>query len=209
MRGILLAFEGLDRTGKTTQIYKTKQFLESTLNRKAAIFKFPDRTTAIGKQINSFLQNQMECEKELIHLLFSINRWELNKEIRGKLYQGYDVLLDRYAYSGVAYSHAQGLEFDWCASPDKGLPKPDKVLYFRPSSIAEISNRSEFGSERYEREELQKKVAEVYEQKLIKDDWLIVNANKSVDEVSAEILAEMKTYIIGFEGGDIRNLDFK
>lgn len=209
MRGILLAFEGLDRTGKTTQVFKTKHFLESAFNRKVAVFKFPDRTTAIGKQINSFLQNQIEYEKELIHLLFSINRWELNKEIHGKLNEGYDVLLDRYAYSGVAYSHAQGLDFDWCISPDKGLAKPDKVLYFKPSDITDISKRAEYGSERYEREEFQRKVAGVYEQKLMKKDWLIVNANKTIDEVFGDIQAELRPIIQGFKGGDVQSLDFK
>ncbi len=89
-----------------------KVFLEKSLHRRAEVIKFPDRSTPIGQQINSFLQNEVDYEKELIHLLFSINRWELNKTIRQRLSEGVDVLLDRYAFSGIAYSHAHGLDFD-------------------------------------------------------------------------------------------------
>lgn len=36
---------------------------------------------------------------------------------------------DRYAYSGVAYSSAKGLDTQWCKSGDVGLPQPDLVVY--------------------------------------------------------------------------------
>ena len=35
-----------------------------------------DRTTSIGKSINSYLQGTTELEDHAIHLLFSANRWE-------------------------------------------------------------------------------------------------------------------------------------
>ena len=40
---------------------------------------------------------------------------------------GQHVLIDRYAYSGVAFSAAKaGMDLDWCRGPDRGLPKPGK-----------------------------------------------------------------------------------
>jgi len=39
------------------------------------------------------------------------------------------MVCDRYAYSGVAYSVAKGLDFDWCLGVDRGLVQPDLVLY--------------------------------------------------------------------------------
>lgn len=35
-----------------------------------------DRTTAIGKAIDEYLNNKVELEDHAIHLLFSANRWE-------------------------------------------------------------------------------------------------------------------------------------
>lgn len=37
----------------------------------------PDRTTAIGQQIDAYLNEQVELEDHSIHLLFAANRWEL------------------------------------------------------------------------------------------------------------------------------------
>ncbi len=36
-----------------------------------------DRSTPIGKLIDSYLQSQSEMDDRSIHLLFSANRWEL------------------------------------------------------------------------------------------------------------------------------------
>ena len=47
-----------------------------------------------------------------IHLLFSANRWEVAKSIREKLNAGITLVVDRYAYSGVAFTSAKaGMDF--------------------------------------------------------------------------------------------------
>ena len=69
--------------------------------------RFPDRTTNIGAIINSYLGCKKELEDHVVHLLFSANRWEMEKEIINTLMSGTSVLIDRYAYSGVAFSAAK------------------------------------------------------------------------------------------------------
>ena len=44
---------------------------------------------------------------------------------------GTHLVVDRYAYSGVAYSAAKGLNRDWCASVDEGLLAPDAVFFLK------------------------------------------------------------------------------
>jgi thymidylate kinase len=40
---------------------------------------------------------------------------------------GCHVIVDRYAFSGVAFSAAKdGLSLEWCKQPDSGLPRPGK-----------------------------------------------------------------------------------
>ncbi len=65
----------------------------------------------------------------MAHLLFAVNRWELKKEIEDRINTGQNVILDRYSYSGIAYSHAKGLDYNWCRNTEIGLPEPDTVFY--------------------------------------------------------------------------------
>uniref|UniRef100_A0A1B6LJ93 dTMP kinase n=1 Tax=Graphocephala atropunctata TaxID=36148 RepID=A0A1B6LJ93_9HEMI len=103
LRGALIVIEGCDRSGKTTQCKKIVASLKST-SIPAEYMNFPDRSTAIGKIINGYLTKREEICDEAIHLLFSANRWELVSKIRSLLQQGTTVVVDRYCYSGVAFS---------------------------------------------------------------------------------------------------------
>ncbi|MCO5556968.1 hypothetical protein L7F22_010523 [Adiantum nelumboides] len=171
-----------------------------------------DRTTAIGKMIDSYLVQQSELDDRAIHLLFSANRWEARQGIVTCLESGKNIVCDRYAFSGIAYSCAkvrgrpllamlslhtdspadvkrtQGLSYQWCKAPDVGLPEPD-VTIFLDLSVEEASRRGGYGEERYESVSMQSKVREAFAQ--IRKDmpqgkWVVVDAGKSVDEVAAE-----------------------
>lgn len=115
--------------------------------RQAKYINFPDRTTDCGKLINSYLTNKQEFNDETIHLLFTVNRWEAMKNMENMLRDGITLIVDRYSYSGVAFSTAKGLDFDWCKGPEQGLLKPDLVLLLKMTANA-ISNRGGFGDER-------------------------------------------------------------
>ncbi|KAJ1662241.1 Thymidylate kinase, partial [Coemansia sp. RSA 25] len=125
-RGLFILFEGCDRSGKTTQSTRLVQALtESGVNAK--LVKFPDRTTAIGKMIDAYLTQKTQLSDEAIHLLFSANRWEAMRQMRTDLENGVTLVVDRYAFSGVAFSAAKKLGFKWCKAPDAGLIAPDRV----------------------------------------------------------------------------------
>lgn len=76
-RGYLIAVEGGDRCGKSTQCFLAKEWLEAQTGRPVEYWKFPERTWPTGKLINSYLTGELEMPSEAIHLLFSANRWEL------------------------------------------------------------------------------------------------------------------------------------
>jgi len=101
-----------------------------------------------------------------------------SEQILEHLKAGTTVVMDRYAFSGVAFSAAKGLDLEWCKVPDAGLPAPDVVLQLE-LSIEEAEQRGEFGQERYERRDFQQKVAEMYT-RLRDDSWSVVTANKEV-----------------------------
>ena len=98
--------------------------------------------------------------------------------MKESLLRGTTLIVDRYAYSGVAFTAAkkvisiylsiylfiylsiylsssiQVASLDWCKGPDRGLPAPDVVLYLQLSSQV-AQNRSNYGDERYEKTSFQ------------------------------------------------------
>ena len=75
-RGAFILFEGVDRSGKTTQCKRLVEHLKSQ-DTPVEFMRFPDRTTAIGKMINSYLTGAAELDDHAVHLLFAANRWEV------------------------------------------------------------------------------------------------------------------------------------
>lgn len=194
-RGKLILIEGLDRSGKSTQCER----LTAKLGADTVLIKFPDRTTPIGHQINAYLTTASDATNnslESMHLLFSANRWELASTIKAHLAEGRNVVLDRYVYSGIAYSYVASrssanqkpLSLTWLQAPDLGLLKPD-VFFFLNVSEEEQVRRAGFGQERYEKREFQRNVAEIFHKILPNNDstFHLVDADRSLDEISTVI----------------------
>lgn len=187
-RGALIVLEGVDKAGKTTQCKKLVRALQQS-GRPAEMMRFPDRTTQIGQLISSYLEKKNNLEDHTVHLLFSANRWELVPLMKKKLEQGITLVVDRYAFSGVAFTSAKpDFSLEWCKHPDVGLPKPDLVMFLQlnPSVAAE---RGEFGTERYETSTFQRTVQQRFEQ-LMKDpsvNWKVIDAARSIDIVHSDI----------------------
>ncbi|KAF1743987.1 hypothetical protein MXB_429 [Myxobolus squamalis] len=58
MRGLLIAFEGLDRTGKTSQSLLLRDYIRNILKQRCELIRFPDRETEIGSLISSYLKKK-------------------------------------------------------------------------------------------------------------------------------------------------------
>ena len=188
MRGAFIVLEGLDRSGKSTQASMLCETLKAQ-GRKVLLWKYPARETYLGKTIDGYLKNSLTLPDETIHLLFSANRWETVDTLLSELNQGTDIICDRYAYSGIAYSAAKGLDFEWCRNPDRGLPQPDLVLYLRVS--AEVARqRGGYGEERYEKEEFQAKVGEQFMRLAGAEGerWKVVNADRDSGSIASELI---------------------
>lgn len=191
-RGKLIVFEGLDRSGKSTQCERLVTHLRHQ-GEKVEHMRFPERTTPIGKMISSYLSGQTQQEDHVVHLLFSANRWELAQKIETSVNEGTTVVVDRYYYSGCVYSAAKGIQgmgLGWCRQPEIGLPRPD-VCLFLDIAAEEAARRGGYGAERYEKQEMQDRVRELFAE-LRKhndeaEDIVVIDAGGSVDEVEESI----------------------
>ncbi|GES65715.1 thymidylate kinase [Aspergillus terreus] len=190
-RGALIVVEGLDRAGKSSQCEALRDVLHKS-GHTVKYIRFPDRTTAIGKMIDSYLRAQSQLDDHSIHLLFSANRWEVAQSIERDVANGTTVIVDRYSYSGAVYSAAKGnpsLSLGWAWQPEVGLPRPDLCLFLRISP-EEAAKRGGFGAERYENETMQTRVRELF--KTIFDlqpsgDVTVIDAGRSFQDVSQDM----------------------
>lgn len=220
-RGAFILLEGLDRSGKSSQCVSLGEWLNNkyttsyqqthqTKENAAVNMRFPDRTTEIGKMIDAYLRNSIDTDDHVIHLLFAANRWESSHVMRQHLEKGQHLIVDRYSYSGIAFSSAKaGLDLDWCQSPEKGLLAPDIVLFLDVDAEVQ-QKRGQFGQERYENVDMQERVRQRFKQLRLqartwedvkqnkKDEqengsmgskvaWHLVNANGTMEEVAAEL----------------------
>lgn len=203
-RGALIVLEGGDHSGKTTQCSKLVETL-TVKGESVKLLKFPDRTSMIGQMINAYLVKKSEIEDHSVHLLFSANRWEKQPSMMELLKAGTTLIVDRYAFSGVAFTAAKpGFDIDWCKQPDIGLPKPDLVCYLT-LDIEAAAKRGTFGVERYERTDFQKKVFNNFD-KLKDSSWKEIDADKSVDDLHCEILDIVKRTMNSVENQPIEKL---
>jgi dTMP kinase len=195
-RGALIVFEGLDRSGKSTQAQLLLNALKDHYKMQCELWKYPNRTTQTGKLINDYLMNKAELEDHAVHLLFSANRWETVDEMKAKLHAGVNLIIDRYAYSGTAYSAAKKtLNFDWCKQCDNGLPKPDLVCFMDTSASLELGSRDSFGMERYEKIDFLNEVYQNYK-KIFKfkcgdttgENCFVVDAMQPISAIHAKIV---------------------
>jgi len=158
-----------------------------------------DRGTGIGVMLDSYLRKASEAEDHAIHLLFSANRWEKKDIMLKKLQSGCTLVVDRYAFSGAAFTSFKGYDLEWCKNPDRGLPAPDIVLYMKlPVEVA--MSRGGAGDERYEKIEDQKKVQKIFEEGLADSTWHTIDGNRAIDVIQND-LRDISKKIIG-EVGD-------
>src|SRR4029450_847220 len=150
MAGMLIAFEGLDQSGKETQAQQLREKLREK-GRKVRLLSFPDYGTSIGEEIARALGGERDYGPEGMQLLFVANRHGRREAIAEWLASDVILLCDRYRASSIAYGEAQGLDIVWLEDIQRFLPNPDLTLYIdiAPETAAK---RKAHDRDRYERD---------------------------------------------------------
>lgn len=126
---------------------------------------------------------------------------------------GETIICDRYAFSGLAFSAsklAPGtnayplLSYTWCLTPDAGLPSPDITLFLDVSS-AVARTRAGFGDERYEKEDVQLRVRDVFVRigEQVEGSggrWEVVDADLGLGDVEEVVWESVKGLVGGVDG---------
>jgi dTMP kinase len=187
MTGLLIAFEGLDQSGKQTQAERLKAAVEAR-GRTAVLLDFPSYETPIGREIGAALQGQRDYAADTMQLLYVANRHEKKPRIETLLAAGTIVICDRYLASSIAYGEAQGLDAAWLRDIQRYLPAPALtiLLDIAPETAA---GRKTANRDKYERDlALLSRVRESYRRQAATGGWLRLDGERSKDAVAADVV---------------------
>lgn len=144
------------------------------------------------RESHDFLQHRMASKQYVllqIYRIFSTYVHYPSETMIEELKAGTNIICDRYAFSGIAFSAAKSLPsssstpvegitttptpsdsttlptstltYEWCRAPDTSLPAPDLVLFLDVTPEVQAA-RGGYGQERYEKADLQRRVREVF-----------------------------------------------
>ncbi len=204
-RNSFIAFEGLDGSGKSTQV----KLLAGKLKEHGLdVYTTAEPTQSrIGAIIKDIFKHKMEADHRTIAALYVADRLDhlTNKTdgILKKLEKGYSVITDRYYFSSYAY-HGVHMNMDWVIEANSlsaELLRPDLTVYIdiSPENSMQRLNKGRSSTELYETIDNLKKVREKYfeafEKLKGKEKIFITDGNRSEEEISNDIWSEVSKMI--------------
>ncbi len=207
--GKLIAVEGLDGSGKSTQIYLVKRWLELS---GARVFFTEWNSSRLVKPSTS----RGKTEKLLTPTTFSLihatdfaDRYE--RQILPLLKAGYIVLADRYVFTAFARDVVRGVDPEWVESLYSFASLPDITMYFRaPLEVAlhrildgrpqlkfhEAGLDMGWSNDPYESFRIfQGRVFEQYEKMSSRFEFTVIEATREIHEQQAEVRAIIESKI--------------
>ncbi len=136
-RGLLIAAEGLDGSGKSAGLDALGRWLERKGRRVHLVMWEPSRLVA--RAAAAPRGRQILSPRVAALLAASEAAGRMAFEVRRPLARGDVVLADRYAWTGVAREVARGLDPAWAGSLYRFAPRPDLILFHRQEPAAALA----------------------------------------------------------------------
>ncbi len=194
--GIFIVFEGIDGTGKTTQLSLLAKVLE---DRGLPVVRTREPTEGrYGQKIRELYQNRESISREEELELFLADRREHVREILvPAIASGKIVLCDRYVLSTVAYQGAAGLNVEEIFSRNSFAPLPDLALLFQAApetGIARITDKRKEDLNDFEQADSLARVAAIFTS--LKQPYIRhIDATGSIETVHKAVLKAVEPLI--------------
>jgi dTMP kinase len=213
-KSFFIALEGLDGSGKSTQI---KLLAEKLNGRGLKIYTTAEPTNSrIGDIIKDIFKHKMEADHRTIAALYAADRLDhlTNKTdgILKKMEEGYTVITDRYYFSSYAY-HGTHMDINWVIranSLSADLLRPDLNIYIdiTPEESMKRLNKGRDSIELYESIEnlrqVKQKYFEAFEILREKENVSVVNGNRPEKEIADDIWNEVSK-LVGSDSHHMEN----
>ncbi len=200
--GLFIVFEGIDGSGKSTQVERLAKRLKP--GRRRVHTTFEPTEGPIGSLIRQMLKGTLASDQRTIATLFAADRTDhlVNSKngIAAKVQNGAVVLCDRYYFSSYAY-HAPHVDMEWVIQTNAvnaGILRPDLTIFIDvdPEKCFNRIAASRKQFELYENVEMLKKVREFYFkafERLENEEHIeVIDGNAAKEYVEREIWHRVK-----------------
>lgn len=192
----IIAFEGLDKSGKHTQTNHLVKNLENC-GYKVMKSEFHRYDTVTGQLIKKWLYKEWDVDQLTIELIIAADKQAQQRWFEQLEDEGYDFLiLDRYIASQQCYALASGVDADFVVNLQRYMRKPDLEIFSDIFPEENLRRKGKHGdNDRYESDlSLLRNVRERYkeyfsnrENVIILKDCDSLGVNDLVDKVFAEV----------------------
>jgi len=207
-KGLYIAFEGIDGSGKTTQVEYVKTYFEK-LGKKVTVTSEPQAEGVVANIIRNILSAKVKIPSRAYQNLYSADR-VLNHEaiVEPSLKRGEIVLTHRSIWSTPAYGLLDlGEEYDFRKlfsvlvsqgnfSSYHQFLAPDLTFYLKVSADSAVKRLQERGLKKdiYDKKEKLAKVISGYDtlSKQFKDEMIVIDGELREEDVTREILSFIK-----------------
>lgn len=208
-KGVFIAFEGIDGSGKSTQI---RMLMQKLLSNNIRCYETKEPTDSpIGSVIHQIMTGRILADNRVIASLFIADRVDhlLNSTngICNKINNGTSVITDRYYFSSYAY-HGVDIDMNWVINGNSisaEILRPSLTIFLDipVQKALERIERERFHTELFEKEERLLKVREKYFEAFYLlqtvENITIVDADADVDIVAERIWDAVSELFIGGE----------
>lgn len=213
--GRLIAVEGVDGSGKSTQLHLLEQWLR---HQNLKVFKTEWNSSETVKEITSRGKKKgllTPTTFSLLHATDFADRYERN--ILPLLEAGYFVLADRYVFTAYARDIVRGCHPRWVRKIYSYAAKPDLTLYFRvPVDVAvsrilagrpklkyyEAGMDMNLSNDPYESYRIfQGRIVEQYESMVESEGLVAIDANRGIEEQQVDVRERVTKLFDGMSMG--------
>ena len=185
--GVFVALEGIDGSGKTTQIKRVASVLKEK-GIEVYVTSEPSKGR-LGPVLRQYLSDKTS-HFATDALLFAADRVEhFHHEILPQLQQGKIVITDRYKTSSIIYQGSTHLSDEWIRMINNQVPDADVTFYFRISADVAMDRLSDADRSHLEKFETVEKLQQLlsrYEMVEIPNRYNL-DAEKSEDLITQDM----------------------
>lgn len=186
-KGVVIAVEGIDGSGKTTISRRLLDIFGKCGFRAAYTYEpYYDAIRTI------FEMGTMELTPESEALLMIADRYShYSKVVKEEVERGGIVILDRYKYSTIAYQGAVGLPTDWLREVQRYLPDPDVAIYLDVDPEEGLKRKMKGGSRSltyFEDLERVRRAREIYLDMVSRGELALIDASPELSRVVEDVI---------------------
>ena len=195
---MIVAFEGLDGSGKGTQ----SQILSAKMSAKGidnSLYSFPNyKGTNFGLEVGKYLNGGFgaldEIPPQFPVMLYAMDRFEMKKSIMTDIAEGLNIIFDRYVPSALAYRMAEGIDKNWINNINSIFPKADIGFFIDITPEESVKRNTDPQFNIKASPEHLAKVRKAYLSIISENNLIYINGMQPIQNIFDEVINNIEEY---------------